>query len=270
LRYPTLTLTSPGAKGHCLRLVGIDEDFFFHERAGDRPNVREAKEAVRRLGLIHRGNDVIMDSSQILEGKRAVVFGAGGSVGAAVAKEFAAEGAEVFLAGRTKAPLDELAKQIKETGGTAHAAVVDALDMAAVDRYVDDIEQNSGKIDIEFTAVGPRVTEFGNGKLAVDLTIDEFMVPVNSMLKAQFIAARSVARHMIKRKSGVIIFLTGSNARGHNDGASAIGTAFGAIETFMENFAYEISPHGVRAVCLRTTANVDTRAIQETLAPMAA
>jgi 3-oxoacyl-[acyl-carrier protein] reductase len=211
-----------------------------------------------------------MNSSQLLEGKRAVVFGAGGSVGSAVAKEFAAEGAEVFLAGRTQAPLDEVAKHIKEAGGIAHAAIVDALDIAAVDRYIDDIERKSGEIDIEFTAVGPRVTEFGNGKLAVDLTIDEFMVPVNSMLKAQFIAARSVARHMIKRKSGVIIFLTGSNARGHNNGASAIGTAFGAIETFMENFAYEISPHGVRAVCLRTTANVDTRAIQETLGPMAA
>jgi NAD(P)-dependent dehydrogenase (short-subunit alcohol dehydrogenase family) len=96
------------------------------------------------------------------------------------------------------------------------------------------------------------------------------MVPVNTMLKSQFITARSVARHMIKRKSGVIIFVTGSNARGHNDGASAIGTAFGAIETFMENFAYEISRHGVRAVCLRTTANLDSRQIQETLEPLAA
>jgi NAD(P)-dependent dehydrogenase (short-subunit alcohol dehydrogenase family) len=48
-------------------------------------------------------------------------------------------------------------------------------------------------------------------------------------------------------------------------GATAIGTAFGAIETFMENLAFEISPSGVRALCLRITANIDTRTIQDTM-----
>jgi NAD(P)-dependent dehydrogenase (short-subunit alcohol dehydrogenase family) len=48
-----------------------------------------------------------MSSSPILQGKCAVVFGAGGSIGAAVAKEFAAEGAEVFLAGRTKSSVED-------------------------------------------------------------------------------------------------------------------------------------------------------------------
>ena len=52
-----------------------------------------------------------MNDSQILKNKHAVVFGAGGSIGAAVAKEFAAEGALVFMAGRTKASLDAMAKQ---------------------------------------------------------------------------------------------------------------------------------------------------------------
>ncbi len=54
--------------------------------------------------------------SNILQGKHAVVFGAGGSIGAAVAKEFAAEGAEVFLAGRTKSNVEEVARQITATG----------------------------------------------------------------------------------------------------------------------------------------------------------
>ena len=76
-------------------------------------------------------------SSPILQGKHAVVFGAAGSVGAAVAKEFAAEGAEVFLAGRTKASVDAMAREIKAAGGKAHAAAVDALDEAAVTAYVD-------------------------------------------------------------------------------------------------------------------------------------
>ena len=90
------------------------------------------------------------------------------------------------------------------------------------------------------------------------------MVPVTTILKSQFITARAAARHMVKQRSGVIIFLTGSPARGHVEGVTAIGTAFGAIETLMENLAVEVSPAGVRVVCLRTTANIDSRTIQQT------
>jgi NADP-dependent 3-hydroxy acid dehydrogenase YdfG len=73
-----------------------------------------------------------MNSSSILSDKRAVVFGAGGSIGAAVAREFAAEGAEVFLSGRTKPNVEAVAKRISADGGRAHAAEIDAADSAAV------------------------------------------------------------------------------------------------------------------------------------------
>jgi 3-oxoacyl-[acyl-carrier protein] reductase len=206
-----------------------------------------------------------MNSSPILREKRAIVFGAGGSIGAAVAKELAAEGAEVFLAGRTKSNVEEVTKQITGDGGRAHAEAVDAGDYVAVDEYVDGIARQAGSIDIVFNAVGPLATEYGNGKNAVDLTVEEFMVPLTTIVKSQFVTARVAARHMLKQHSGVIIFLTGSPARGHVEGATAIGTAFGAIESFMENLAVEISPAGVRSVCLRTTANTDSRTIQQTM-----
>src|SRR5215472_3980039 len=70
---------------------------------------------------------------------------------------------------------------------------------------------------------------------------------------------------MIKQKSGVIIFVTGSPARPHVPGATAIGAAFAAIENLTGNLAFEISPHGVRVVCIRTVANIDSRSIQDTL-----
>jgi NADP-dependent 3-hydroxy acid dehydrogenase YdfG len=70
----------------------------------------------------------------MLESKCAVVFGAGGSVGAAVAKEFAAEGARVFLAGRTKPSLEAVAERISAAAGEAQTTVVDALDDTAVNR----------------------------------------------------------------------------------------------------------------------------------------
>jgi 3-oxoacyl-[acyl-carrier protein] reductase len=209
------------------------------------------------------------NNSSILKGKHAVVFGAGGSIGAAVAKEFAAEGAEVFLAGRSKSSVAAVIEQITKSGGSAHTHVVDALDEVAVNAYVDSVVKQAGRIDILFNAVGPLAAEYGSGKHAVDLPVNEFMVPLTTIVKTHFITSRAAARHMLKQHSGVIIFLTGSPARGHVQGATAIGTAFGGIESLTENLAVELSPAGVRVVCLRTTANMDSRTIQQTMEMLA-
>src|SRR5690242_6111512 len=115
-----------------------------------------------------------MNDSPILKDKRAVVFGAGGSIGAAVARNFGTEGAEVFLAGRTKSTLDTVARQITETGGRAHAAVVDALDDTAVGKYFDQVVEQAGGIDIEFNATGPQAAVYG-GAPAVDLSVGQFL-----------------------------------------------------------------------------------------------
>ena len=205
-----------------------------------------------------------MNSTPILKGKRAVVFGAGGSIGSAVAKEFAAEGTEVFLSGRTKSSVEAVANEIVAKGGNAHVAAIDATDDAAVNQYIEAIVKQMGKIDIIVDVAGPLAKEYGNGKLAVDLPIDQFMVPLATMVKSRFITARAAARQMIKQRSGVIIFVTGSPARPHVPGATAIGAAFAAMENLAQNLAFEVSPFGVRVVCLRTTANIDSRSIQDT------
>jgi NAD(P)-dependent dehydrogenase (short-subunit alcohol dehydrogenase family) len=204
-----------------------------------------------------------MNDSPILNGKRAVVFGAGGSIGAAVARKFGAEGAEVFLAGRTKSTLDAVARQITESGGRANYAVVDALDDSAVDKYLDRVVEQAGGIDIEFNATGPRIIDYGNGRPAVDLPVEEFLV-AQTVLTSQFITARRAARRMVAQGSGVVIFLTGSPARPHVPGSSGIGAAFGGIEVLMRQMALELSGAAVRVVCLRTAANPDTRTIQDT------
>ena len=82
----------------------------------------------------NKGLGTSRSGARMLEGKCAVVFGAGGSIGAAVANEFAAEGARVFLAGRTKASLEAVAERITAGGGEALTTVVDALDDTAVNR----------------------------------------------------------------------------------------------------------------------------------------
>jgi len=182
-----------------------------------------------------------------------------------VAREFAAAGAEVFLSGRTKSKVEAVANHITATGGQAHAAVVDTLDDAAVNQYLSSIVNETGKIDIILDAAGPLAKEYGNTKMAVDLPIDEFMVPLETMVRSRFITARAAARRMVNQHSGVIILVTGSPARPHVPGATAIGAAFSAIENLTQNLAFEVSPFGVRVVCVRTLANVDSRSIQDTM-----
>jgi NAD(P)-dependent dehydrogenase (short-subunit alcohol dehydrogenase family) len=82
----------------------------------------------------------------LLDDKTAVIYGAGGSIGGAVARAFAREGARVFLAGRTRGKLDTVADEIRSDGGSAEADVVDALDEQAVDTYVDSVAERAGRV----------------------------------------------------------------------------------------------------------------------------
>ena len=89
----------------------------------------------------------------LMVGKNAVIYGAAGSVGRAVARAFAREGAAVFLAGRTPRRSRAVAEEIRKAGGAAETAVVDALDEAAVDRHADAVVAGAGSLDVTFNAI---------------------------------------------------------------------------------------------------------------------
>src|SRR5437588_11988519 len=89
----------------------------------------------------------------LLENKVAVIYGAGGPIGGAVARAFAREGARVFLAGRMLAKLDTVANEIRSMGGTASTIVVDATDEQAVDSCVDAVVEQVGSLDISFNLI---------------------------------------------------------------------------------------------------------------------
>ena len=203
-----------------------------------------------------------MSTSTLLEGKRAVVFGGGGSIGAAVA-EFALEGAEVFLAGRSSTSVEAVAKQIKAAGGRAHAHVVDALDEAAVGDYFDSVVQRAGGVDIEFNATGPRVSEYANGNPAANLPAEEFMVPVNTVLKTNFITASAAARQMLKQGSGVIIFVTGSPAKPHTPATSQASAPPRCDRKPHPVDGDRTRPGRRESGMPRTSANPDSRTIQD-------
>ncbi|HWZ88164.1 MAG TPA: SDR family NAD(P)-dependent oxidoreductase, partial [Polyangiaceae bacterium] len=83
----------------------------------------------------------------LLKNKVAVIYGAGGAIGSAVARAFGSEGAKLFLTGRRRAPVEALAKDIASAGGTAEAAEVDALDEQAVDKHLQSLIDRAGRVD---------------------------------------------------------------------------------------------------------------------------
>lgn len=90
----------------------------------------------------------------MLENKVAVIYGAGGAVGGAVARAYAREGAKVFLTGRHLTPVESVAKDILSAGGHAETAEVDALDERAVDTHLQSVIDKAGRVDVSFNAVG--------------------------------------------------------------------------------------------------------------------
>src|SRR5688572_14797407 len=89
----------------------------------------------------------------LLEHKNAIVYGGGGSVGGAVARAFAREGAKVFLAGRSRVKLGQVAEEIRSTGGLAETAQLDAIDEQAVNQHADTVAASAGGIDISFNLI---------------------------------------------------------------------------------------------------------------------
>src|SRR5258708_38088023 len=135
--------------------------------------------------------------------KVAVIYGAGGAIGGAVARAFGSEGAKLFLTGRLRAPVDAVAKNIVSTGGSAEATEVDALDEQAVDKHLQSVIEKAGRVDVSFNAVG-----IPNAKILgvplVELDVEQFSLPITAYARSYFLTARLAARHMIPNKSGVI------------------------------------------------------------------
>jgi NAD(P)-dependent dehydrogenase (short-subunit alcohol dehydrogenase family) len=186
----------------------------------------------------------------LLERKNAVIYGGGGGVGGAVARAFAREGAKVFLAGRTIATLDSVAAEISAAGGAVETAQLDALDEKAVDRHADAVAEKAGGIDVSFNAISHGDV---HGAPLVDMPFEDFVRPIATAMRAQFMTARAAARHMAKRGSGVIVTITATTARMAIPNIGGTGVTFDAIESLCRQWACELGPLGIRVVWLQTT-----------------
>jgi NAD(P)-dependent dehydrogenase (short-subunit alcohol dehydrogenase family) len=135
-----------------------------------------------------------------LNNKVAVIYGAGGAIGGAVARAFGREGAKVFLTGRYLAPVKVVAQDVVASGGSADAAEVDALDEKAVDTHLQSVIDKAGRVDISFNAIGipgPKIRV-----PLVELDVEQFSLPIATYTRSYFLTARLAARRMVANRSG--------------------------------------------------------------------
>jgi NAD(P)-dependent dehydrogenase (short-subunit alcohol dehydrogenase family) len=186
----------------------------------------------------------------LLDEKNAVIYGAGGSVGRAVALAFAREGARVFLAGRTRGSLQPVAQEIAEAGGTTEVAEVDALDEAAVDEHAEAVARAGGGIDVSFNTIGHGDV---HGMPLLEMPYEQFTRPIELATRSLFLTTRAAARHMAARGSGVIMTITATTPYQRLPEIGGTGVRFDAMESQCRTWAAELGPLGVRVLWLRTT-----------------
>jgi len=176
-----------------------------------------------------------------LQGRTAIVTGAGTGVGRELAREFARAGAKVVCCGRREDLLAETAPLIAKAGGTELAVRTDVTDRAAVEQMVAQALSRFGRIDLLFNNAG----SFRSVAPVWEADPQTWWGDVTTNLYGSLLCCRAVLPHMRARNSGVIINMDGGGgAHGPNIAGSGYGCSKAALLRLSEGLARELELDG--------------------------
>jgi meso-butanediol dehydrogenase/(S,S)-butanediol dehydrogenase/diacetyl reductase len=176
-----------------------------------------------------------------LEGRVAIVTGGGSGIGAAVARLFAAEGAEVTLCGRRRGPLDAVAREIAREGGRGRAVPVDVADEAQVEALLKDTQSRAGRLD----ALVNNAYQLAPGPLA-QLSTADWHHCFRVTLDGVFFGLRAALRLMQAQGSGSIVNVSSTAGLAGQAGLGGYASAKAALENLTRTAAVEAAAYGVR------------------------
>ena len=199
--------------------------------------------------------------SKPLEGKIALITGAGSGMGREIALSLSASGAQVVLCGRRAAPLAELRETIITRGGQAHVEAVDITDRTAICAMVERIDASVGPVDILVNNAGS-ASKVLNARW---LSEEEFVSTVHVNLTAVFNLSQAVLPAMLAKGEGTIITVSSLAAVNPNLlGGAAYGAAKAGVRNFMGYMHNTYRHQGLRSICIlpgeADTAILDNRA----------
>jgi 3-oxoacyl-[acyl-carrier protein] reductase len=172
-----------------------------------------------------------------LDGKTALVTGASGGIGAAIARGLHAQGAAVVLSGTRADALDALAAEL---GDRAHAAAADLRDPAAPAALVAAAEAAAGPLDILVNNAG-----FTRDKLALQMKDEDWQAVLDVDLTAPFRLARAAIRGMLRRRSGRIIGIASIVGATGNPGQANYAAAKAGLIGMTKALAQEVAVRGI-------------------------
>lgn len=186
-----------------------------------------------------------------LSNKTAIVYGGSGAIGSAIVRAFHRAGADIFMVARDEQKLQRVAGDIDDGSGRIHTSALDALDEKAVNEHAEEVVQQTGSIDISVNVTGCFHIQ---GVSFLDLSLEDFMFPVDRYIRINFITAKAAAKQMVKQKSGVLLSISTPGSKLPGTGFMGYGLACSGIEALNRHFAGELGAYGIRSVCLRPDA----------------
>ena len=198
------------------------------------------------------------DSNRAPDRRAALVVGAGDATGSAIARRFAREGFAACLVRRNAEKLTPLVEAIRATGAEAHGFAIDARRDADVAELVETVEHDVGAIEAFAFNVGANVP-----CSVLEETPRRYFKVWEMACYAGFLTAQAVARRMVARGRGTVIF-TGATAslRGGANFA-AFATAKHGLRALAQSMARELGPLGIHVGHVVVDGAIDTAFIRE-------
>lgn len=196
-----------------------------------------------------------------LEGKSAIVTGAGRGIGQSIAQRLAQEGAEVLVVGRSAGPLEETVDSIVEAGGKAWAVAADISSSSDVDAVVRDAMGRWDRIDVLVN----NAAVFDEPPF-LELTAETFRATFDINVTGTFLLSQAVAREMVAAARGSIVHISSIDALGADGPFSAYTATKAAVVSLARTMTMELAPLGVRVNCV-APGFVNTDMVHKTSTP---